>query len=102
MSNRRVVATLHRRNCPLPTVGSAPGTDVVWTRQYSYFDTAMPRAVQLLMSSGQAGDTVVFHSIEFGFELGQLRVSSGRRVLLEMTELAESSPSLMKLMRVPA
>lgn len=99
MSNRRVTATLHRRNCPLPTVGSARGTDEVWTRQYSYFDTAMPRAVQLLMSSGQTGDTVVFHSIEFGFELGQLHMASGRRIVLTMSELALSSPNLMKLMQ---
>lgn len=99
MSNRRVAATLHRRNCPLPTVGSARGTGEVWTRQYSYFDTAMPRAVQLLMSSGQTGDTVVFHSIEFGFELGQLHMTSGRRIVLSMSELVEASPSLMKLMQ---
>lgn len=99
MSNRRVAATLHRRNRPLPTVGSAPGTDEVWTRRFSYFDTAMPRAVQLLMSSGQTGDTVVFHSIEFGFELGQLHMASGRRIVLSMSELAEASPSLMKLMQ---
>lgn len=101
MSNRRVTATMYRRNKPgRDTLDdrSAP-YDVVWVRHYSYFDTAMPRAVQLAMTYGQSGDVVEFHSSEFGFLLGKLHVEAGRRQRMEMSELAEASPSLMKLMQ---
>lgn len=72
--------------------------DVILIRRFSYFDTAMPRMVQLAMSYCNEGDFVVFDSEEFGFQLGVLHIRKGGRFEMEMSPLVKSSPSLLKLM----
>lgn len=69
----------------------------VWTRHYSYMDTAMPRAVQLTLQTGQEGDVVEFASQELGFQIGVLHVGKNR-VQLEYSPLVKSSPALMRLL----
>lgn len=69
----------------------------VWTRFYSYMDTAMPRAVQLAIQTGGDGDVVEFASTELGFQIGVLHVRSRNRVELEYSDLVHNSPSLLRL-----
>lgn len=94
MSARRVTAQLWRRAAP------AQGAErqLVWTRCYSYMDTAMPRVVQLALQTGQTGDKVTFASTEHGFELGSMEILPGNRVELTYSTLVKHSPGLMKLM----
>ena len=42
-----------------------------------------------------------FHADELGFQLGVMRIKSGGKWDIEMSPLAKSSPSLMKLMSSP-
>lgn len=72
--------------------------DVILTRHYGYFDTAMPRMLQLAISYCNEGDFVEFTSIEHGFQLGVLHVRKGGRFEVEMSPLVKSSPALLKLM----
>lgn len=88
---RRVVATMHR----------GMSKDVILVRRFAYFDTAMPRMVQLAMNYGNEGDFVDFTADELGFHLGTLRIKKGGQWSIEMSGLAKSSPSLMKLMSNP-
>jgi hypothetical protein len=85
---RRVVATMYR----------GKSKDVIMVRYYSYFDTAMPRILQLALSYCNEGDFVQFTSAEFGFELGTLHVRKGNRFDVEMSHLVKNSPTLLKLM----
>lgn len=89
MSRRlRVIATMMRGR----------EKEVLWVRRYAYFDTAMPRAVQLALTYGVEGDIVEFSSTEYGFQLGILRVGRGNRYEMEMNPLVKASPTLLKLM----
>lgn len=85
---RRVIATMIR----------GLSKEVVWVRRYSYFDTAMPRALQLAMSYATEGDIIEFASIEFGYQLGILRIKKSGKFEVEMSPLVKASPSLLKLM----
>lgn len=87
-NRRRVVAVMTRGN----------SKEVIMTRYYSYFDTAMPRMVQLAITSCNEGDFIEFASVEFGHQLGILRIRKGNRFEMEMSPLVKSSPSLLKLM----
>lgn len=87
-SRRRVIATMTRGH----------SKEVILVRQYSYFDTAMPRMLQLAISYCNEGDFVEFTSIELGFQLGVLRIKRGGRFEMDMNPLVKSSPSLLKLM----
>lgn len=69
----------------------------VWTRYYSWMDTAMPRAVQLAIQTGSEGDVVEFASTELGFQIGVLHVRAHNRVELEYSPLVRSSPTLLRL-----
>lgn len=85
---RAIAATLYR----------GKKKEKVWVRYYSWMDTAMPRAVQLTLQTGQEGDVVEFHSQELGFQIGVLHVRAKNRVELEYSELVKHSPSLMRLL----
>lgn len=85
---RRVVATMHR----------AQSKDVIMVRHYAYFDTAMPRMLQLAMSYCNEGDFVEFTSAEYGWSLGLLRIKKGGKFEVTMTDMVKNSPSLLKLM----
>ncbi len=85
---RRVVATMHR----------AFSKEVILKRHYAYFDTAMPRLMQLAINYGNEGDFVEFYSQELGFQIGVLRIKKGNRFEMEMSALVKSSPSLLKLL----
>lgn len=85
---RRVVATMYR----------GQSKEVILVRRYAYFDTAMPRMVQLAINYANEGDFVVFHSDDYGVEIGTLRVNRGNKYDLTMSELVKASPSLLKLM----
>lgn len=87
-SRRRVIATMTR----------GKSKDVIMVRYYSYFDTAMPRMLQLAISYCNEGDFVTFDSIEIGHQLGVLHIRKGGRFEMEMSPLVKSSPSLLKLM----
>jgi hypothetical protein len=69
----------------------------VWTRYYNWMDTAMPRAVQLAIQTGNDGDVVEFASQDLGFQIGVLHVRSKNRVELEYSDLVHNSPSLLRL-----
>lgn len=73
----------------------------VWTRYYSWMDTAMPRAVQLALQTGEVGDVVEFSSIDLGFQIGVLHVCPKNKVELSYSPLVKSSPTLMKLVAGP-
>lgn len=87
-SRRRVIATMFR----------GKSKDVIMARHYSYFDTAMPRMLQLAISYCNEGDFITFDSAEFGHQLGVLHIRKGNRFEMEMSPLVKSSPSLLKLM----
>jgi len=84
---RRVIATMTR----------GLSKEVIEVRRYSYFDTAMPRMLQMAISYCTEGDFIEFASIEFGFQLGILRILKGGRFEMEMSPLVKASPSLLKL-----
>lgn len=86
-NRRRVVAVMYR----------AKSKDVIMTRHYAYFDTAMPRMLQLAISYCNEGDFIEFSSSEFGHQLGVLHIRKGGRFEMEMSPLVKSSPSLLKL-----
>jgi len=85
---RRVTATMTR----------GKSKEVILVRRYSYFDTAMPRMVQLAINYCNEGDFVTFDSDEFGFQLGVLHIRKGGRFEMDMNPIVKSSPSLLKLM----
>lgn len=84
---RRVVATMYR----------GKSKEVILVRHFAYFDTAMPRVVQLAINYGNEGDFVEFHSHELGFSIGTLRIKKGNRFDIEMSPLVKSSNGLLKL-----
>lgn len=88
INRRRVIATMTRGQTK----------EVIMTRHYSYFDTAMPRMLQLAISYCNEGDFIEFASAEFGHQLGVLHIRKGGRFEMEMSPLVKSSPSLLKLM----
>jgi hypothetical protein len=87
-ARRRVVATMTR----------GQSKEVIMTRHYAYFDTAMPRMLQMAISYCNEGDFVEFASIEHGFQLGVLHVRKGGKFEVSMSALVKASPSLLKLM----
>lgn len=88
LNRRRVVATMTR----------GKSRDVIMVRHFSYFDTAMPRMLQLAISYCNEGDFIEFASTEIGHQLGVLHIRKGGRFEMEMSPLVKSSPSLLKLM----
>ena len=87
-SRRRVVAVMTR----------GKSKEVIMTRYFNYFDTAMPRMVQLAITYCNEGDFIEFASTEIGHQLGVLHVRRGGRFEMDMSPLVKSSPSLLKLM----
>lgn len=85
---RRVTATMTR----------GKSKEVILVRKFNYFDTAMPRMLQLAISYCNEGDFVTFDSNEFGFQLGVLHIRKGGRFEMDMNPIVKSSPSLLKLM----
>lgn len=84
---RRVVATMMR----------GKSKEVILKRHFAYFDTAMPRLMQLAINYGNEGDFVEFYSHELGFQIGILRILKNNRFEIEMSSLVKSSPTLLKL-----
>jgi nitroimidazol reductase NimA-like FMN-containing flavoprotein (pyridoxamine 5'-phosphate oxidase superfamily) len=84
---RRVVATMMK----------GQSKEVIMKRYYAYFDTAVPRMVQLALNYANEGDFVTFHSAEVGFEIGTLRVLPKNQFEIEMHAVVKSSPTLLKL-----
>lgn len=87
-NRRRIVATMTR----------GKSKDIIMTRHYNYFDTAMPRMLQLAISYCNEGDFIEFVSTEFGHQLGVLYIRRGGKFEMEMSSLVKASPSLLKLM----
>lgn len=87
-NRRKIVATMTRGRSKEP----------ILVRHFMYFDTAMPRMIQLSISYCNEGDFVSFVSADLGFEIGILRIKSGNRFEMEMSPLVKSSPSLLKLL----
>lgn len=86
--SRRVKAVMMR----------AQSKDPVMVRTYSYMDTAMPRMLQLAMTYCNEGDFIEFSSIEFGWQLGIMRMRKGGQISVEISDMVRNSPSLLKLM----
>lgn len=86
---RRVVATMMKGQSKEVIIGP---------RSYSYFDTAVPRMLQLALTYANEGDIVEFASIEFGFQLGIMHIRKGGRFEIVMNPMVKESPSLLKLM----
>lgn len=99
MSNNESPAYIHRRITATLWRSTGPGKERqhVWTRQYGWMDTAVPRAMQLALNYGQPGDVVEFVAKELGFQVGTMRVLPKNRVELEYSPLVNNSPSLLKL-----
>lgn len=91
-TRRRVVATMTR----------GKSKEVIMVRYYNYFDTAMPRMLQMAISYCNEGDFVEFASVEFGHQLGVLHIRRGGKFEMEMSSLVKASPSLLKLMNEDA
>lgn len=91
-TRRRVVATMTR----------GKSKEVIMTRHYNYFDTAMPRMLQMAISYCNEGDFIEFASVEFGHQLGVLHIRRGGKFEMEMSSLVKASPSLLKLMNEDA
>lgn len=87
----------HRRRVEA-TMTRGKSKEVIMVRRYSYFDTAMPRMLQMAISYCNEGDFIEFTSIEFGHQLGILHIRKNGRFEMEMSPLVKSSPSLLKLM----
>lgn len=87
--NTRIVATL--------LTGKGTNQRAVWKRYYAFFDTAMPRAVQLAMTYGNEGDIVEFYSREYGFQIGILRIKKRLQFDIEMSPIVKTAPNLLKL-----
>ena len=87
-NRRRVTAIMYR----------GKSKEITMVRHYGYFDTAMPRMLQLAISYCNEGDFIEFSSIEFGHQLGVLHIRKGGRFEMEMSPLVKASPSLLKLM----
>lgn len=87
-SNRRIVATMYR----------GKSKEVIMVRRYAYFDTAMPRMLQLAITYCNEGDFIEIASIDLGYQLGVLHIRKGGRFDMEMSSLVKASPSLLKLM----
>lgn len=87
-TTRRVIATMTRGR----------SKEVIMVRRYAYFDTAMPRMLQLAISYCNEGDFIEIASIEFGYHLGTLHVRKGGKFEIEMSDLVKASPTLLKLM----
>lgn len=85
---RRVIATMIR----------GKSKEVIDVRRYAYFDTALPRMLQLAISYCNEGDFIEFASIEFGYQLGILHIRKNGRFEIEMSDLVKASPTLLKLM----
>ena len=85
---RRVIATMYR----------GKSKEVIMVRRYSYFDTAMPRMLQLAITQCNEGDFIEFAGIEEGWQLGILRILPKGRFEMEMSDLVKSAPSLLKLL----
>ncbi|MNT95800.1 hypothetical protein D3C72_2377520 [compost metagenome] len=58
----------------------------------------MPRALQLALCYGQAGDVVEFASVELGFQIGTLTLLPKQKVELIYSPLVQNSASLLKLL----
>jgi hypothetical protein len=91
------VSSIHRRRV-VATMTRGKSKEVIMVRHYSYFDTAMPRMLQLAISYCNEGDFIEFASTEIGHQLGVLHIRKGGRFEMEMSPLVKSSPSLLKLM----
>lgn len=89
---RQIRATLLR------STGPKQPRQAVWTRYYSWMDTAMPRAVQVLLREGQTGDIIEFSGEAEGFQLGIIRKDKNNSLKVEWSPLVHSSSHLMKLM----
>ncbi|MND14850.1 hypothetical protein D3C80_50540 [compost metagenome] len=87
-TTRRVIATMYRGR----------SKEVIMVRRYAYFDTAMPRMLQLAISYCNEGDFIEIASIEFGYQLGVLHIRKNGKFEMEMSSLVKASPSLLKLM----
>lgn len=88
VGRRRVIAHMTR----------GKSKDIILTRRYVYFDTAMSRMLQLSISYANEGDFIEFVSIDFGIQLGILRILKKGRFEMEMNDIVKDSPSLLKLM----
>lgn len=88
--NRRpVTATMYR----------GKSKEVIMVRRYRYFDTAMPRMVQLAISQANEGDFVEFvHDDYGGIQIGILRILPEGKFEMEMNPIVKSSPAFLKLM----
>ena len=87
-NRRRVVAKMMRGR----------SKDVIMVRHYNYFDTAMPRMLQLAINYCNEGDFIEFSSVELGFQLGILHIRAGGRFDMKMNPIVKDSPALLKLM----
>jgi len=86
-AKRHIVATMYRGR----------SKEVIMVRRYSYFDTAMPRMLQMAISVCNEGDFVEFASDDYAFHLGDLRIEKGGRFQVVMNPLVKDCPALLKL-----
>lgn len=68
MSKRPILATILRKHIAQSV------------RHYSRISTAFPKAVQLLIESGEPGDVVEFASSDFGYQIGTVKIHAGGKI----------------------
>ena len=83
----------------LRSTGPKQPKQELWHRHYCWMDTAMPRAVGILLNGGQVGDQVEFHFTETGFLIGTIKMTANNKIQVTYSELVESNPKLKALLR---
>ncbi len=71
-----VLAILHR------------GPRIVRARRYSTINTAMRRAVDIAIQTGEPGDVVEFSRVDIGAQIGTVKLHTNNRLTCEWTREA--------------
>lgn len=76
---RPLLLTFFRKNVDMASLGMAP-------RRLARINTALPRAIQLLVMNGQPGDVAEIAHAEFGFQIATIRIHVGGRFTIQLME----------------
>jgi len=84
MHKRNILATFHTRNAA-KTLVLNPN---LRPRRYVRVQTAIPRAVEILLWLGSPGDVVELSHAEFGFTIATIKVHVGGKVTIQVEDLS--------------
>jgi len=86
---RNIVFTWLRPPSKIETARKAP-YQVLSTRRFVRLDTAIPRAVQLLILQGQPGDVIELAHHEHGFQIATIKIHSGGKFNIQISKELQS------------